>query len=68
MKQISPDLHSAIRLDTLPTPRVGAGQVLSTAASLASAGTEQRVADFAKKSLLERHEVSLIVQDYGCNY
>lgn len=55
MKQLSQDLRGAIRLDTLPAPYVGAGQVLvSTAASLVSAGTERVVRDFAKKESLEK--------------
>lgn len=56
MKQLLQSIRTGNALVTdLPAPQVTTGALLvATAASLVSAGTERMVADFAKKSLIEK--------------
>lgn len=54
MKQVTQNVKTGeVNLTEVPMPQVGAGEVLvSTKASLISAGTEKMIMDFANKSML----------------
>lgn len=56
MKQVLQNMKTGqMNLTDVPSPQVGAGEVLvSTKASLISAGTEKMLIDFANKSLLSK--------------